>query len=128
MTEGQPTEINRQPEKVAPLTITLSETAQRGVLQNLMISLVADTNAETRERFKDRPDVIAEIDATRNVTTQIAQNLRKEIDPLTALNLGLTDLLPPGQLEQWAHMDKGEASIQAKAQYFLDKKPPQAKP
>jgi hypothetical protein len=48
MVEEQPREINQQPqpEKVAPLTITLSETAQRGVLQNLMASLVADTNAE----------------------------------------------------------------------------------
>jgi hypothetical protein len=50
---------------------------------------------------------------------------------VSALYMGLTDLLPAGQLEQWANMDvkdQWDQPVKAKAQYFLSKKPPEAKP
>src|SRR5688572_7589561 len=101
MTERQPTEINRQPEKVAPpLTVTLPEIAQQGVLRALKDHLRSATRAEVLG-VEDRPEVIAQIDEARKVTMQIANNLGEEIDPLSALNMGLNDLIPAGQLEQW---------------------------
>jgi hypothetical protein len=95
-------------------------------LHGLLQSLRTDTNAETSGSFADRPEVITQLDETRNVTTQIAKSLRHEIDPLSALYMGLTDLLPAGQLEQWANMDvkdQWDQPVKAKAQYFLSKNP-----
>jgi hypothetical protein len=115
----------QQPEKITPLTLTLLETAQRGVLQGLMQSLRTDTNTEVDGWWEDDPQKIAQVDETRNVTTQIAKSLKQEIDPLSALYMGLTDLLPEGQLEQWANMDikdQWDQPVKAKAQYFLSKK------
>jgi hypothetical protein len=133
MVEKQPRDINQQPkpETVAPLTVTLSETAQRGVLRGLMQSLRTDTELETRRSFEDRPEVIIQLDETRRVTMQIANNLGEKIDPMTSLYLGLTDLLPEGQLEQWANMDikdQWDIPVKTKAQFFLSKNPPETKP
>jgi hypothetical protein len=74
---------------------------------------------------------IAQLDETRNVTMQIAKSLGVKINPLSAINMGLTDLLPEGKLEEWANMDAkfaGDVSVIDKAKYFLNKKPPEAKP
>jgi hypothetical protein len=135
MVEKQPREINQQanPETVAPLTVTLSETAQRGVFRALRDHLRSATRAEVLGT-ESRPEMIARYDETRKVTTQIANNLGEEIDPLSALNMGLTDLIPTEQLEQWANVDltntHGNITVEdkAKARYFLRKKPPEAKP
>jgi hypothetical protein len=45
---------------------------------------------------------------------------------VSALYMELTDLLPAGQLEQWANMDvkdQWDQPVKAKAQYFLSKNP-----
>jgi hypothetical protein len=130
MGEQQPREIrrSRQPEIVNPLTLTLSETAQRGVLQNLRESLRLNTHAETNGYFRNRPDVLAELDETRKVAVQLVNNLGIEIHPIKALGLGLTDLLPEGQLEQFARKDQWRTDVVTQAQYFLEKKPPEPKP
>jgi hypothetical protein len=136
MVEGQPREINqqRQPETVAPLTVTLSEPAQKRVLLILKSRLPVLTKAEVSGAWTfnpNRPELITGLDETRNVTMQIAKNLGEEIDPLSALEMGLTPLVPQGQLEQWANMDAKEPwdqEIKNKAQYFLSKNPPEAKP
>jgi hypothetical protein len=132
MGEKQPLEINKslQPEKVAPpLTVTLSEIAQIGVLLALKDHLRSATRAEVLGT-ESRPEMIARYDETRKVTTQIANNLGEEIDPLSALNMGLTDLIPAGQLEQWANVDlndtRGNFTFEDKAiaRYLLRNPPP----
>jgi hypothetical protein len=70
-----------------------------------MQSLRTDTIEEARGTWNDNPDKIARLDETRNVTVQIAKSLGVEFNPLAAINMGLNDLLPDGQLEQWATME-----------------------
>jgi hypothetical protein len=86
MTEKKPIEINRQPKKVTPLTVTLSETAQRGVFMALKDHLRSATRAEALGA-ETRPEFIAQHDEARKVTIQLANNLGEEINPLSALNM-----------------------------------------
>src|SRR5947207_1650344 len=89
------------PEQVQPLTITLSAETQEGIFFLLTHGLHTNTSNEVNRRIN--PDFITELDGVRETYTQLARNLHKEIDPFSALYMGLTDLLPPRQLEAWAN-------------------------
>jgi hypothetical protein len=130
MAEKQPREINRHPEKVSPLTLTLSETAQRGVLRGFKSSLTSLTTAESNGVYKDAPEILAELAELRRVTTTLAKNVGEEFSPSFALSMGLIDSLPPGLLEQVATTESNDWSFEhrAKARYFLNKKTPEANP
>jgi hypothetical protein len=114
----------QSPEQDKPLTLTLSKKGQEGVFNGLKMSLHAMTNEEAKGSYNDKPEVVEKLDEVRKVTSAIAKNLGREVDPMEALYLGLTDFIPSNQLETWANMqvkDQWDVPVKEKAQYFLAK-------
>jgi hypothetical protein len=99
-------------------------------LLGLKSSLTSLTTAEINGIYKDDPETLAELAELRRVTSTLAKNVGEEFSTSFALNMGLIDLLPPGLLEQVATTESNDWSfeVRAKVRYFLNKKPPEAKP
>jgi hypothetical protein len=114
-------------EREKPLTLTLSMSAQEGVFACLMPTLKKLTHNEIEGFYKSESKVIEQIDEARNVVKELAKNLGKHIHPMEALEMGLTELIPPKQLEEWAKTPNAEIRkiwdliIRKKAKYLLQK-------
>ena len=111
-------------EQERPLNLNLNIIEQDALFRALRMSLQDGTNREVVCAYKPSSDIVREIDALRNVVTTIIDHTRKNIRPIDALNLGLTNYIPRQQLEEWASMEtKGNwgIPIKEKAQFFLMK-------
>lgn len=126
-------EVYRSSEKIQPLTVSLSETAQRGLFYSLYSQLVDETQIEVlygwqKEFHEER---VAQTNEVRKVAAEIIKNLgimdgvSEQEKNMAFLYMGLVDLLPVEYLREWAikePVDFWDEKPIKYAKYFLDKK------
>jgi hypothetical protein len=67
------------------------------------------------------PKLRREIEGMRDLARAIVNNLGIQVHPKEALDLGMTELIPPKQLREWASSSNVDFALRLKAQYFHEK-------
>lgn len=102
----------RDTEQVSQLT--LSREQQKALLPTIMVGLTNETIEEVMDRVTDPKDE-ENLQTARSSFLQMVNNVGMEIDPETALRLGLPSLLSNEQLSNFANND---GPLKIHAQYF----------
>jgi hypothetical protein len=126
----EPREHERQ-----PLTLTLSEKAQQGLLRDLEPRLYEHTTKEMEGGYENRPDIVEQVDAVRELYVTIARHTGREIYLHDAIYMGL-DTVPTQDLENFVYAKRRKITpppgqwfqgVQRRANLLLGKREAKAK-
>lgn len=105
------------------LTVTLSEIAQPRILSGVKAILKQYTNTEILQWRRKRLSHynLTEIEEVRLFAREIINNLGIRMNPKEALDLGMTEFIPPEQLQKWTTEPTVNDTTRLYAQYFSEK-------